>query len=352
MAKVDSFSPKYAVTPKLLDLLKKIAAHAAVLNTRQFPRVVLAEFERHARENSAFSSTSIEGNPLPLTEVKRILKNLPPNISNSQKEVLNYNEALIYLDQHIAQRKDLRLDLPLVLHIHRVIVKGLLPKGQSGVLRSEAVFVNDPRLRKTIYWPPDHADVAILMRELLEFVKRNISVLDPIILAGIFHKQFVIVHPFLDGNGRTVRLATKVLLAGMGLNTFKLFSFENYYNRNVTRYFSSVGVIGNYYDLVDKVDFTLWLEYFAEGILDELYRVSKELDAATIDPSLELKDHHKVLLREIGHKGYITDREYARLTSRAKPTRALDFNKLIALGYIERFGRGRSTHYKLKREQE
>ena len=52
-------------------------------------------------------------------------------------------------------------------------------------------------------------------------------------------------HPFIDGNGRTARLATKVLMANMGLNTFNLFSFENYYNQNVAKYYDE-SLLGNY----------------------------------------------------------------------------------------------------------
>jgi Fic family protein len=44
--------------------------------------------------------------------------------------------------------------------------------------------------------------------ETPEFIKENNGKIDPLILAGIFHKQMVIIHPFTDGNGRTTRLAT------------------------------------------------------------------------------------------------------------------------------------------------
>ena len=97
-------------------------------------------------------------------------------------------------------------------------------------------------------------------------------------------------HPFMDGNGRTTRLATKVLLTQMGLNTFNLFSFENYYNKNVTRYFQYVGERGDYYDLKDKIDFTNWLEYFTEGIIDELLRVQEILPQITTNPANELQE--------------------------------------------------------------
>ncbi|KKT78732.1 MAG: hypothetical protein UW74_C0017G0001, partial [Candidatus Giovannonibacteria bacterium GW2011_GWC2_44_8] len=83
---------------------------------------------------------------------------------------------------------------------------------------------------------------------------------------------------YIDGNGRTVRLVTKALLSSMGLNTFNLFSFENYYNTNVAKYFEFVGERGNYYDLANKLDFTSWLIYFTGGIIDELLRVGKELE--------------------------------------------------------------------------
>ena len=70
------FKPKYTITNKLLGNIKRIAEIVTDLNSRSFPKVVLLEMERRAREISAHSSTSIEGNPLPLTEVKK----------NSQKQ--------------------------------------------------------------------------------------------------------------------------------------------------------------------------------------------------------------------------------------------------------------------------
>ena len=134
----------------------------------------------------------------------------------------------------------------------------------------------------------------------------------------------------------------------MGLDTFNLFSFENYYNSNVTKYFAEVGLLGNYYDLVDQIDFTSWLEYFTDGIIDELLRVKKELEKESINPEDVLKKYHQEIIDFIKEKCFITDKDYAELTERAKPTRNLDFRKLIDLGIIVKVGNGRATHYKLK----
>jgi len=340
------FQPKYTITNRLLSNIKRISEIIFDINSRSFPKIVLVRMERRAREISAFSSTSIEGNPLPLTDVKRILKNRPEHIRDSEKEVLNYNRALVELNELYAAKKAV-FDLPLILHIQKTITQDLIADYNSGKIRQEPVFVNNPQTRQTIYWPPDQEEVLALLNDLFNYLNKNQNKVDPLILAGIFHKQFVIIHPFMDGNGRTARLATKTLLAKMGLDTFNLFSFENYYNQNVSKYFQEVGAFGNYYDIKAQIGFTSWLEYFADGLIDELLRVIKELSLETISPKTELKDYHKKIIYYIKEHGFITDRDYAKLTDRAKPTRNLDFRKLIDLGIIEKLGKGRATYYKL-----
>lgn len=338
------FKPKYTITDRLLANIKHINTLVIELNDKRFSHVVFAQLERSAREVSTYASTSIEGNPLPLTEVKRILKSRPSNIRNSEREVLNYNQALQKLDKEIKETGTSLL-LKLVLNIQKQVTSGLLPAIESGKIRQKPVVVNDPRDGHVIYLPPDFKDVEKLTKELITFVNDNKGKVDPLLLAGVFHKQMVIIHPFMDGNGRTTRLATKVLLAAMGLNTFNLFSFENYYNKNVTRYFQTVGEFGNYYELVKKIDFTPWLEYFTEGIIDELLRVQKILTELPLDPASKLQLYHLKMLEFIKKNGLIADRDYAKLVDRAKATRTLDFQKLMGLGLIEREGKGRATYY-------
>ncbi|MDP3724744.1 MAG: Fic family protein [bacterium] len=341
------FNPKYIITDHLLANIKRINSLVNELNNRRFPHVVLVEFEKTARAISTYASTSIEGNPLPLTEVKKILKSKPAHIRDSEKEILNYNRALQELNKKLEERR-VKLSLDLILKIQKQITEGLLPKFESGKLREKPVVVHDPQTRKVIYLPPDAKNVRTLMEDLIEFIISNRDAIDSLILAGIFHKQLVLIHPFMDGNGRAARLATKVLLAEVGLNTFNLFSFENYYNKNVTKYFQTVGEFGNYYELVDKINFTSWLEYFTEGIIDELLRVQKLLPEVGMSPETTLQSYHLKILKFIEGKGFVTDRDYAKSVDRAKATRALDFKKLIELDLVSRKGKGKATYYVLK----
>ena len=339
---MESFTPRYDITPPLLDILKRVAVLVHELNRHALPTAVFMQLQSEARAVSTFASTSIEGNPLPLTEVKRLLKQHPAHARQSEREVLNYNRALTHLNEQV----DTAFTAGLLQTIQAMVMDALLPTHQVGAWRQEAVVIYEPRGQEIVYLPPDYADVPALMAALIAFVQENWGKLDPVLLAGIFHKQMVIIHPFMDGNGRSTRLATNLLLAGLGLDTFNLFSFENYYNQNITRYFAQVGLHGNYYEAAPNLDFTPWLHYFAEGILDELLRVQKQVEQSKRTPATALQPYHQQILDYIDAHDFITDKAYAELTNRAKATRTGDFNKLITLGLLERHGQGRLTHYR------
>ena len=148
----------------------------------------------------------------------------------------------------------------------------------------------------------------------------------------------------MDGNGRTTRLLTTAILGQAGFDLFEIFSFENYYNQNISRYFKAVGLESDYYELQDAIDFTPWLEYFAGGILDELAQVRKTLpDIAPPPPRLE--PHHQLILDHIDRQGSITQREYGQLSPRSLAARKQDFEKLLGLGLIQAKGNGRGTYY-------
>lgn len=335
------FDPTYTISNQLLNTIKRATLLVHDLNQQLISEVVLAELKQEATAVSTYASNSIEGNPLPLTEVRRLLKNQPQQIRQSEREILNYNQVLVALSEDWSRP----FTKSLLLEIHSGLMKGILLAHQAGHWRQEPVVVHNPQTREVIYLPPDWEDVESLIADLVSFVQAKQTIMDPMILAGLVHKQLVIIHPFVDGNGRTTRLATNILLAGLGLNIFNLFSFENYYNQNVSRYFQQVGLLGNYTDLVETITFNSWLEYFAEGVLDELYRVEKQILSRPLAPDMRLKPFHQLILDLIDEHGSVTDREYAKLTERAKATRALDFKKLIELGIIVRLGKGPGTYY-------
>jgi len=337
--------PKYIISNKLLVTIREIGESLGELKSFHLTDQDLAKLEIEARELSSYASTSIEGNPLPLTDVKRLLKIKKENVRDTEKEVLNYNKALqtLYADVHSGRFK---LDIKTLEKIQKKVVKGLMDNpAHCGALREVPVIIRNPRkIDEIVFIPPDSKDVRKLTGEMFKYIDGNIGTIDPIILAGIFHRQCVIIHPFIDGNGRTTRLLTTAILGKAGLDLFEIFSFENYYNRNITRYFKAVGLEGDYYDLEDDIDFSDWLEYFADGILDELRRVRKSLPEQSM-PKPRLEPHHRQILDYIEENGSITQREYGQISLRSLASRKIDFDKLVKLNLIEVKGTGRGTYY-------
>ena len=297
-----------------------------------------------ARSLSAHASTSIEGNPLPLTDVKRLLKASPTKVRDTEREVLNYNQALEWLQQKIVADA-FAPTTETFTYLQELVVAGLMDNPVDiGALRQRPVIIRDPRRPESmVFMPPDHDDVPKLLNDLMDFIQANLNEIDPVILSGLFHKQAVIIHPYMDGNGRATRLMSTGLLGASGLDLFTIFSFEAYYNRNVSRYFQMVGEQGDFYDLDDNLDFTPWLEYFAEGILDELLRVQQQLERRPI--RLEL--HHQQIIDYLIQHSTIAQRELGKISTRSLPARKKDLAFLVERGLIRPEGNGRSRYYVL-----
>ena len=251
-----TWKPKYTISDKLLFTIREIGESLGEIKALSLSEKTLAKLELEARELSSYASTSIEGNPLPLTDVKRLLKTQKNAIRDTEREVLNYNSALQSLYGEV-RSSSFKLNVKTLEKVQGQVVSGLMDNpAHCGALRKAPVIIRNPKkIDEIVFIPPDNKDVRKLLSDLLIFIKSSIGKIDPIVLAGVFHRQCVIVHPFIDGNGRTTRLLTTAILGEAGLDLFEIFSFENYYNRNITRYFKAVGLEGDYYDLVDEIDF-------------------------------------------------------------------------------------------------
>lgn len=343
-----SWKPKYTITDKFLLTMREIGEAIGEIKSFGMTQKTLARLELEARELSSYASTSIEGNPLALTDVKKLLKTRKEHVRDTEREVLNYNKALQALYTSVRSEK-FTLNLKILKKTYKQVVEGMMENPDDyGHIRQAPVVIRNPRkIDEIVFIPPDAKDVAVLLNELNDFVNTHIGKIDSIILAGLFHRQYVIIHPFMDGNGRTARLLTTAILGKAGLDLFEIFSFENYYNQKITRYFKAVGLEGDYYELKDSIDFTHWLEYFADGILDELRRIRKTLPETTPPPP-RLEPHHKQILDYISKNGSITQREYGSITTRSLAARKLDFEKLLDLDLIESKGTGRGTYYVIK----
>lgn len=158
-----------------------------------------------------YNSNSIEGNTLNLRETIMVLKDgitIGGKSLREHFEAINHEKAIDYLYSIVNNNYVLRsIDL---LHLHALVMKNIEDEF-AGRIRNGAV-----RIVGANFTPPNASKVSDLLDELIEYVKTNPQGLDTILLSTVFHHKMVWIHPFFDGNGKTVRLAMNLLLMRTG----------------------------------------------------------------------------------------------------------------------------------------
>ncbi len=193
---------KYAdLLEKINQILKEISAH------RPLSKGEFTELQKSLKVEFTYNSNAIEGNTLTRSETKLVIEDgltIAGKTIREINETLNHNELFEIL--YSAVEEKISLDENLILKIHKFVLKNIDDEN-AGVYRKIQVYISGDEKIPT---PPNK--IPEEMNELLEWLKKNENKADPVILAAEFHYRFVKIHPFIDGNGRTVRILTNVIL--------------------------------------------------------------------------------------------------------------------------------------------
>jgi fido (protein-threonine AMPylation protein) len=141
------------------------------------------------------------------------------NIIRSRREVINHAKALYFLIDRVVL-EDMALSEALILQTHRILYENIDEEVEVGKYRDYEVAVSysKPGQRKKSSICIRAKAVPCYMKEMVEHLNQDITKaetsgdLDPYTLAARYHHQFVMIHPFGDGNGRMSRIILNVLL--------------------------------------------------------------------------------------------------------------------------------------------
>lgn len=269
--------PRYTLTPAIARALMEIEAARAVVEHTPLPPAAEAELRRRARIRSTYFSTRIEGNRLTLAEAQQVIEGKPKQFHGRERdvsEVKNYWNALLRVEEWAAKKKSLTEEL--IQKLHALIEKGARAKPTP--YRDGQNVIRDSASGAIVYLPPEAKDVHALMAALVDWANSaEKEGLPAPLIAGLVHHQFVTIHPYYDGNGRTARLLATLILhrGGYGLSGF--FSLEEHHARDLESYYGSLAVHPhhNYYEGRAEADLTPWLEYFIK-ILADVFTSAKE----------------------------------------------------------------------------
>ena len=287
---------------------------------------VMDSLRESARLTATHYSTQIEGNRLTQEQVVEVLHGGTfPNRERDEREVKNYYLALDYVDELI------KANSPAISESHIQTIHGLVMDGKNkpSPYRDGQNVIRDSASGGIVYMPPEAGDVSALMQDLIAWVnaEREKEELPVPIIAGIAHYQFATIHPYYDGNGRTARLLTNVILHKSGYGLKGIYSLEEYYARNLQAYYDAltVGESHNYYFGRAESDITNWVMYFSEGMAEAFANV--RLKAAEAVRQGESRADHLPLLREL-------DQRQKQVLSLFKENRFVKTKEIAALLHI------------------
>lgn len=147
-----------------------------------------------------YNSNAIEGNTLTLSETKVVLEGITIGGKTivEHLEIINHRDAILFIEGLVSNREP--ISEWNIRNIHSIILKEIDNKN-AGRYRTENVVISGAK-----HIPPKHYEITNLMQELIEEYNNNWKAYHPVVRATLLHGEFVKIHPFIDGNGRTARL--------------------------------------------------------------------------------------------------------------------------------------------------
>lgn len=339
------FEPKYTLTPKTLSNIALSERLYGRLEALRVPQRLELNLERDHLIKASYISNSIEGNPLSLPEVTNLIlgDRIPAN--RDEKEVKNYFEIL----KNLSVYKERGLEENLVLELHKKLLTGVNDKISGRIRNTPTVvgrYVEGGGKTEIIvkHNPPFHAkeDIELNLDELLSWAEVN-SLLPVIVRAGVFHHQFVYLHPFEDGNGRTCRLLTTLIFLKSGFAIDKYFILDDYYDVDRNEYSDKL-------HSGDSGDKTKWLEYFSDGVKYSFQSALGKLERATEELPMEerLTGKEKGVLKILKERKEITSETLSELLKVTRQQAHALLKSLVEKGFAQRKGTTKGSYYFLK----
>ena len=224
-----TYTPPYQITDKILSLVADISEKIGKITEH-----TKLDSKPHLRKSnkikSVHSSLAVEANSLSLNEVRDVING--HTVIGERKEIQEVKNAYAAYEEigefDIYSLDDLK-------RLHSVMTKYITQ--ESGCFRSgeEGVFNGD----ECIFMAPPARFVPEQMKNLFDWMKNSKSKVHPLILAAVFHYEFVFIHPFADGNGRMARLwHTAILTAWKPI--FEFIPVESQIEKFQDGYYNSI----------------------------------------------------------------------------------------------------------------
>lgn len=348
------YSPKYVISNKLLRNIGAIEASKEVIENAPLVPTFEKQFQSDAMVRTVYHGTHIEGNDLTLIQTKKVLEGQtvygrPRDI----QEVINYRNVMQIVEELAAKRGGYEAEM--LKEIHKATTFRIIPEEKIGVFRTSQVVIKEEGTGNIIFSPPPFIEVPFLLDDFFSWLNSpEAAEIHPIIRAGIGHYVLVAIHPFVEGNGRTVRAFAVLILQREGYDVKRFFSLEEHFDSDPGSYYDALAGVDRQSKNIGQRDLTPWLEYFSEILAAELSKIKERVKKLSIDTKLKVKYGEQISLseREVRLFEYLTDQGSATmqelrkvLTMVSEDTVLRDLTDMLNKGIIKKQGSTKASRY-------
>lgn len=348
------YAPKYTISNKILKNIGLLEASKEVIENAPLVPSFEKQFQTDAVVRTIYHGTHIEGNDLTLYQTKKVLEGAEVYArARDIQEVINYRNVMGLLDDLAVKRGG--YDTNMLLEIHKLTVERLVVPEKIGVLRDTEVIIKEEYSGKVVFNPPPHVEVPYLLDDFFDWLNSDEAMeIHPVLRAGIVHYILVAIHPFVEGNGRTVRAFTTLVLMREGYDIKKFFSLEEHFDEDLSAYYDAFESVDSQSPNIGARDITPWLEYFTQTMAIELGKIKEKVRKLSVDSKLKIKFGQQVALteRQMRLIEYVSDQGGAGmaelkkvLTMVSEDTILRDLTDLIKKGILKKEGSTKASRY-------
>ena len=371
------FYPIFSINNQILKNIGTIEGAKAIIDEAPLIPAYEKQFQQEAIVRTVHFGTRIEGNDLTFQEVAKLVEGQQITATERDiQEVINYRNVVSYLEE-LWSLYDANMPLPeektvlppsengnrsffysetIIKKIHEFTTSKVIPEIDCGKYRHQQVVLKNTRTGEIAHRPPPAIEVPYLIADFIDWLNNSSSrETHPAIRAAIAQYILVAIHPFVEGNGRVSRAFAMLPLYVEGYDIRRLFSLEEYFDRNAETYYNTLQSTHELSSDIFKRDMTNWISYFTEALAIELSRVKAKVQSLSRDIKLKQKLGGKQLHlteRQIKLVEYMQQFGGLRMPDAQQllpmvsdDTIWRDLKKLVDSGAVEKRGSTKGAYY-------
>jgi Fic family protein len=346
--RINNFSSENA--EKIYSLIAEIDAVKGSLHLsgKIIPQI-MSRLTQSVIITSSGSSNRIEGNKLSDDEVSAIYKNI--NIkkfkTRDEQEIAGYIESLQFIFKNY---EEISVSESNILWLHQEMLKycdkderhrGNYKTTSNRVEARDSTGV----LIGIIFDPTPPHLVRKEISELIDWYNKTIDRKHSLIVIANFIFEYLAIHPFQDGNGRTSRLLSNLMLLRSGYYFAKITSHEQIIESNKAEYYKVLNYTQTTWK-TDHEDMIRWILFFLNVIKVQSLKVTELMKQDVFEQLLSEKQLAVWNYILSAPQKEFNRKEIAEATNIPAVTVESIFKKFLNMNKIIKLGQGRATRYR------